>query len=119
MDQELKTFRTAAARENRRRVGLQRRYSSSLRAHAVQYWEARRRAGDAQRDVAEALGVASWSLSRWTRASQTRGRFHRVEVGPASISTDAARVVVVVSGASTRVEGLDVEGAARLLVLLR
>lgn len=119
MDQELKGFRAAAARENQERVGLQRRYSPALRARAVQYWETRRRAGDAQRDVAEALGVASWSLHRWTRASQTCGRFHSVEVVPATMPTDDASVVIVVSGASTRVEGLDVERAARLLVLLR
>lgn len=119
MDQELKAFRAAAVRENEGRAGLQRRYSPPLRAKAVRYWETRRRAGDAQRDVAEALGVASWSLSRWTRAAQTRGRFHPVEVVPAAIPTDDARVVIVVSGASTRVEGLDVERAARLLVLLR
>lgn len=119
MDQQLKAFRAAAARDNRGRVGLQRRYSPRLRAQAVRYWETRRRAGDAQRDVAAALGVASWSLSRWTRAEQTRGRCHPVEVQPATLPTDDAGVVIVVSQASTRVEGLDVERAARLLVLRR
>jgi hypothetical protein len=69
--------------------------------------------------VAEALGVASWSLYRWTRDSQSRGRFHPVEVVPATVSTRDAGVVIVVTGPSTRVEGLDVERAARLLVLLR
>ena len=119
MDQELKAFRAAAARENEGRVGLQRRYSPAVRARAVQYWETRRRAGDAQRDVAEALGVAIWSLHRWTRAVQPRGRFHPVQIAPSTEPIGDGRLVIVVSGASTRVEGLDVERAARLLVLLR
>ncbi len=119
MDQELKAFRAAAARENDGRIGLQRRYSPPLRAQAVRYWETRRRGGDAQRDVAEALGVASWSLFRWTCASPTRGRFHLVEVVPAGVPTDDPSVVIVVTAESTRVEGLDVERAARLLRLLR
>ncbi len=39
MDQALKQFRAAAARENRGRAGLQRRYSPALRAQAVRYCE--------------------------------------------------------------------------------
>jgi hypothetical protein len=46
MDQALVTFRQAAARENRARRGLQRRYSPALQQRAVEYWRRRRRAGD-------------------------------------------------------------------------
>jgi hypothetical protein len=52
MDPEVRAFRAAAARENRGRRRLQRRYSSALRAQAVYYLGARRQAGDALRDVA-------------------------------------------------------------------
>jgi hypothetical protein len=68
MDQALTDFRKAAARENRGRRGLQRRYSPALQAQAVVYWRARRRDGDRLRIVAAALGVAHWSLHRWVKA---------------------------------------------------
>jgi hypothetical protein len=52
MDQEVKSFRAAATRENRGRRGLQRRYSrSSNHRQAVRYWRVRRAAGEALRDV--------------------------------------------------------------------
>jgi transposase-like protein len=119
MDQDVRAFRVTAARENKGRVGLQRRYSPALRAQAVRYWGVRRRAGEALRDVAVALGVAPWSLHRWTRASRTRAHFHPVHVVPAAGPSVGAGLVLVLSAGSTRVEGLDVDTAARLLVRLR
>ena len=62
MDQDIRAFRAAAARENGTRTGLQRRYSATVRAQAVQCWRVRQRAGEALRDVAVALGVSAWSL---------------------------------------------------------
>jgi hypothetical protein len=67
--------------------------------------------------VAAALGVASWSLHRWTRASPTRARFRAVAVTAPPAS--APPLVVVMGATGPRVEGLDVESAARLLALLR
>jgi transposase-like protein len=119
MDHDVKAFRAAAGRENGSRTGLQRRYSPALRAQAVRCWQVRQRAGEALRDVAGALGVAPWSLHRWTRASPARARFHPVEVVAPERPTADARMVVVVGAESTRVEGLDVETAARLIALLR
>src|SRR2546422_3495670 len=49
-------FRHAAARENRGRRGLERRYSPALQQRAVEYWRRRRRAGDGVPAVATALG---------------------------------------------------------------
>jgi hypothetical protein len=70
------------------------------------------------RDVAAALGIAGWSLHRWTRASKTRARFRPVAV--VAPATPVPPALVVVMGATgPRVEGLDVESAARLLALLR
>jgi len=119
MDQDVRAFRAAAARENVGRVGLQRRYSPALRAQAVRAWRVRRRAGERLREVAVALGVARWSLHRWARPSPTRARFHPVQVAPAVVPSGGAGLVVVLGAETARVEGLDVESAARLLALLR
>jgi transposase-like protein len=118
MDQALVRFRQVAARENRGRRDVRRRYSPRLRQQAVAYWLTRRRQGERLRDVAAALGVAHWSLHRWTRAWQTRAQFRPVAVAaPAPVGAPALVVVMGVTG--PRVEGLDVDSAARLLALLR
>jgi len=124
MDQALVRFRQAAARENRGRRDVRRRYSPILRQQAVEYWLTRRQHGERLRDVAAALGVAGWSLHRWTRASKPRARFRPVAVvAPATPGPPATPVppalVVVMDATGPRVEGLDVASAARLLALLR
>jgi hypothetical protein len=119
MDQDIRAFRAAAARENGTRTGLQRRYSATVRARAVQCWRVRQRAGEAMRDVAVALGVSAWSLHRWTRASPPPTRFHAVEVVSTTTPAAGTHLVIVVGAGHTRVEGLDVASAARLLSLLR
>jgi transposase-like protein len=115
----VKAFRAAAEQENGDRRRLRRRYSPALRGQAVRYWRARQVAGATVREVAVALGVAPWSLYRWTRAAPTRGRFHAVQVVATESPAVHASLVIVVSAGHTRVEGLDVESAARLLTLLR
>ena len=119
MDHGLVEFRRAAARENRGRRGLQRRYSPALQAQAVEYWRTRHRRGDGLRVVAAALGVAHWSLHRWVHASKRQPRFHRVSIVPAVPAASAAPLVIAIPSVGARVEGLDVEGAAKLLALLR
>jgi hypothetical protein len=119
MDQALTAFRRAAARENRGRRGLQRRYSPALQAQAVEYWRMRRREGDGLRMVATALGVAHWSLYRWAHASPAPPRFQRVEIVPSVATALAAPLVVTIASIGARVEGLDVAMAAQLLALLR
>lgn len=118
MDQALVGFRKAAARENRGRRGLRRRYSTALQDQAVAYWQTRHRAGDGVRIVASALGVAHWSLHRWIQARRQR-RFHPVQIIAAESTLPSPSVVIRLTVDGPRVEGLDVEGAARLLALLR
>jgi transposase-like protein len=118
MDQALVEFRKAAARENRGRRGLRRRYSAALQEQAVAYWQFRRRAGDGVRVVASALGVAPWSLHRWIHARRHR-RFHPVQIIAAKPVPPSPSVAIRLTADGPRVEGLDVEAAARLLALLR
>src|SRR5262245_24502049 len=119
MDHGLVEFRKAAARENRGRRGLQRRYSPALQAQAVEYWRTRQRAGDGLRVVAAALGVAHWSLHRWLNASKRQPRFHRVQIVPPMPAASGPPLVIAIPRIGARVEGLDVEAAAKLLTRLR
>jgi len=119
MDQALVEFQHAAARENRGRRGLQRRYSPDLQQRAVEYWRRRRRAGDRQRAIATALGVAGWSLQRWIRASKSRPRFQAVQVIAPASARPATNFVIHMTAEGLRVEGLSVDMAAELLRLLR
>lgn len=122
MDEALRRFREAADRENRGRGRgtVRRRYSKDLQAAAVRYWKARQRAGDGLRDVAAALGVAPWSLRRWWQQPVPRGpRFQRVHIDAARVPAPVPSLVLLITAQGPRVEGLDVEGAARLLALLR
>jgi hypothetical protein len=119
MDQAVVHFRNAAARENRERSSVRRRYSSTLQQQAVAYCRVRQRRGDGLRDVAAALGVAPWSLYRWTRASEERARFHEVQVVAPALRSAGATPVVIMCADGLRVEGLDIEAAAQLLRLLR
>ena len=116
MDRALKAFRTGAARENRGRIGVRRRYSPALHAEAVRYWRTQHAAGAPLPVVAAALGVAPWSLRRWAQRPSGPARFVPVEVTSAP---SAARLVVVLDARGVSVEDLDVETAARLLTLLR
>jgi hypothetical protein len=119
MDQALTEFRQAAARENRGRRGLQRRYSPALQEQAVHYWQRRQPSGEGARVVAAALGVAPWSLYRWIQASKTSRRFRPVEVMDPAPARAVAGVVMILTADGPRIEGLDVEAAARLLALMR
>jgi len=121
MDLHVRQFRAAAARENVGRAGLQRRYSPTLRAQAVGYWTVRRQAGDGLRDVAVALGVAPWSLHRWTQRAPAHARVP-ARFAPVQLertTPPGPSLVVVMDARGLRVEGVDVETAARLLALLR
>ncbi len=114
MDRDLVRFRQTAARENRGRRDVRRRYSSTLRQQAVAYCLTRRQHGDRVRDVAAALGVAPWSLHRWTTQAKASKRFAPVQVVAAAPPRPVPGIVIVMSAAGPRVEGLDVEAAARL-----
>ena len=117
MDDALIRFQEAADRENAKRP-LRRRYSSTLRRDAVAYWQ-QRRGQESIRSVAAALGVSMTSLQRWTRGGPRRRRFHPVAIVERSPSGGGTAVVIQMTAAGPRVEGLTVEAAARLLTLLR
>src|SRR5258708_201609 len=115
MDKQLQRFRAAAARENRGRGRMGPRYSTALHAQAVRYWVQRQRAGDDLAEVAATLGVAPWSLQRWARAP----RVQPVQMVPPAAPRVASSLTVVLTADSVRIEGLDVETAARLVARLR
>jgi hypothetical protein len=121
MDNATRRFRDAADRENHGRGTVQRRYSKALQTAAVHYCRVQARQGTGLRDVAVKLGVAPWSLYRWMRrsASPRVGRLQRIDVVADAALAPAPGIVVVVTAAAARVEGLDVEAAARLVTLLR
>src|SRR5262249_46229685 len=117
MDQALVRFRQAAARENRGRRDVRRRYSPMLREQAVAYWRNRRQHGERFRDVAAALGVASWSLHRWRRASRIRVRFRPVTVA-APLPAGAPPPLGVMGAAGARGGGRHGETGARAVARL-
>jgi transposase-like protein len=117
MDHELQAFREAAAREQRGRGPMRRRYSATLQAQAVQYWTTRQQRGEGVKAVAMALGVAPWSLHRWTQR-HAHVPFQRVRVAPVA-PAPLPTISVVLTADGPRVDGLDVDAAARLLMLLR
>jgi hypothetical protein len=87
MDDAVVKFRRAAARENRGRHGLHRRYSPGVQQQAVNYCRMRQRGGDGFRAVAAALGVADWSLRRWMKASKKQVCFSS---GPSGLARAGA-----------------------------
>ncbi|HEX5107369.1 MAG TPA: hypothetical protein VFV95_02945 [Vicinamibacterales bacterium] len=94
MDQGLTAFREAADRENLHRR-VRRRYSSTLREQAVEYWQQRRR-HEGVRAIAAALGVSVTTLQRWTRGITARSRFRRVEVRSPVTAAAGGPVLVVI-----------------------
>ena len=69
--------------------------------------------------MAAALGIAHWSLHRWIIASKRQARFHPVQVITPVAVAPPSRLVIELPTAGARIEGLDVEAAAKLLALLR
>lgn len=115
MDRALAAFRRAAARENRERTGLRRRYSAATRQHAIAYWQQQRRRGVG---VAGALGVAPWSLHRWIRAASAGADFRPVTV-VATAPERGSMLTLRITADGPQLDGLDVESAVRLLRLWR
>lgn len=119
MDEELSRFRAAAARENRGRRAIRRRYSPALQHQAVAYGVRRRHEGAGVRAIAAALGVAPWSLHRWMRQRQGPRPFRPIELRETAPVSTPATVVITFTAAGPRVEGLTVDTAAQLLARLR
>jgi hypothetical protein len=114
MDEAVQRFRRQAGRELGDREGAERRYSVALRQQAVAHWRAREAAGDGERAVAMALGIAPVSLRRWAQDARLRP-VRLVEAAAPARSP----LVVVVDATSVRVEGVDIETAPQLIARLR
>jgi hypothetical protein len=69
--------------------------------------------------VATALGVAHGSLHRWINASKHQARFHPVQVVTPVPAAPTPPLVFELPTVGARVEGLDIDAAAKLLALLR
>ena len=119
MDEELRRFRAAAARENHGRRAIRRRYSPALQHQAVTYCVRRQQEGAGVRAIAAAVGIAPWSLHRWRRQLERRRRFRRIELDDAAPPAPPTTVVITLTAAGPRVEGLTVDTAAQLLARLR
>jgi hypothetical protein len=117
MERTPTAFREAADRENQHRR-LRRRYSLTLQQQAVEYWR-QQRGEDGVRTIAASLGVSVTTLQRWRRAAAKRPRFRPVAVRRPAAARETASVVIHITADGTRVVGLTVETAARLLTLLR
>jgi hypothetical protein len=116
MDEAVERFRRQARRELGDRQGAERRYSADLRAQAIAYWRTRASAGDGLLPVATALGIAPWTLHRWAR---TGTALQRVAVIADVTPAPPARLTVIVTADTLRVEGLDLDTAAQLIARLR
>jgi hypothetical protein len=79
----------------------------------------RHRAGKGLRAVAAALGVAQWTLYRWVQASKASAPFRPVRVESADRGGSPSTLVIHWTAEGPCVQGLDVESAARLLMLMR
>ena len=120
MEEEARRFREEAARYNRGRKGVSRRYPETLRDLAVSYCSARQQRGGNLSEIARELGINGWSLNRWVRGTKKRAEFVKVEVqAPIDTNSSCADPCVLVTPEGYRVEGLTVEGVGHLLRVLR
>ena len=120
MEEEARRFREEAARYNRGRKGVSRRYPETLRDLAVSYCSARQQRGGNLSKIARELGINGWSLNRWVRGTKKRAEFVKVEVqSPIDTNSSCAFPCVLVTPEGYRVEGLTVEGVGHLLLVLR
>ncbi|HEX5076174.1 MAG TPA: hypothetical protein VFW03_23380 [Gemmatimonadaceae bacterium] len=118
MEDALLRFRQAADRENHRRP-LRRRYSPQLQQQAIEYWH-QHRGDEGVRAIAASLGVSVTTLQRWTRPPAGQPRFRPIAItDPAPSVETSDAVAILITAAGPRVEGLTLERAARLLMLLR
>jgi transposase len=101
-------------------VGPRTRYTPEQRKQAVEYLRQRQEQGAGLEEVAQEVGLSSWTLSRWGRkasgseATAPRGALVAVEVR-ASKTRPQQRGLVVHGPGGVRVEGLSLEQVGVLL----
>jgi transposase len=117
MDMEKRAEEFRAAVRKQAGGGPRNWYTTTLRAQAVRYWEARKEQGASLAQAAQELGIAAKSLRQWsTSASEAPEGFRPVEVVQDEASPARATTALVVHGpGGLRIEGLDVESLALLL----
>ena len=95
------------------------RFSSELKAAAVEYARTRRREGAVWRQIGDELGVGQNQLSAWSRGGRGApgGRLREVAVVADEAPAQAAVTMTLPDGAV--VSGLDVSSLAALLRALR
>lgn len=116
MEQRGQELRRAIDRIRRDRVRW--RCPAGLRSEVVAYVHERRKGGAMLADVAREFGVSESSLGRWVSAERGedtgQARLREVKV----VEPASGRGVTLVTPRGYRIEGLDVESAARLLQAL-
>ena len=96
------------------------RCSAGLRKEIVNYARHEVAGGASVRATAQRLGVSDTTLTRWLEAGKQASQFRPVQivVEPEPPEQEASKVPVLVSPGGYRVEGLDVEQLAALLLRL-
>jgi len=91
------------------------RIPEELRAEVISYARERRRCGDGVRKVAQALGVSSESVRRWTTPTAVRPSRSLVPIVVRDDDDVPTGLLTLTAPGGYRVEGLTVVSAAALL----
>ena len=90
-------------------------YPKGLLEKLLSYTVARRRQGATLMTIGTELGMSWRTLARWLSGRAKSQRFERVEVIRPTIAPVAARALVVHGPRGLRIEGLDIDGIAKLV----
>lgn len=111
-EHDAKELREALARADRSGTG--RPYPGTLRRAAIEYQHKRQREGVSLHAVAAELGMSEATLARWSRRrEEPTAAFRAIEV--VAEPADMSGAIVVHGPRGLRIEGLSVEGLARLI----
>ena len=96
------------------------RIPDALRKRVIRYAQRERGRGRVWREIAQAVGLSTSVLSRWTqgKAERIRSKGVRATLAPVRVRPDAGGTVAIVSPNGFRTDGLSIEQAAALLAQL-
>jgi len=116
MKERASSFRAKAALLNAGREG-RRKFSSELRAEALEYMTARRSQGAKYEEIHLELGLGTSTLDKWRRG---QGHFRKVIAKPrkASKSPPPFRSITVATTSGLRIDGLSVHEVIDLVKAL-
>ena len=109
---EEKLARIRAEVERCKAQGRRKRYPGTVRSFAIEFGRRRVAAGKSIKSVADELGISDATLCKWLRSK--RSGFRPVKLKKAAAEREQ-RTVSLVTPSGYRLEGLDLESAARLL----